>query len=172
MKLPFKRSKPKKAQAADVLAGAAKLWSELQLGKRASKGVKKGAKKASSAKGAVGSKANTTPAKAAGALALLGGVGVLVARKLKGGGPEPLPYVPPEPPPAPAAPIDSADSTPLAAVAPEALPEEAPVVVEPAPIVLDDLAGPDAEAGAPAGEEPASDGPGAGDVTDEETKRS
>jgi len=170
MKLPFKRSKPKKAQAADVLASAAKLWSELQLAKRASKGVKKGSKKASSAKSAVDSKAGTKPAKIAGALVLLGGAGAVIARKLKGGGPEPLPYVPP--PPAATAPSYSADAAPLAAVVPEPVPVEPPVVVEKSPIVLEDLAGQDADADQPAGEEPASDGPGADEFTDAEEPRS
>lgn len=171
MKLPFKRSKPKKAQAADVLAGVAKLWSELQLAKRASKGVKKGSKKASSAKSAVDSKARTTPAKVAGGVVLLGGAGALIARKLKGGDPEPLPYEPPPTPAAPA-PSDSADSTPLAAAAPQSDPTEPPVVMERPPIVVGDLAGQDPDADEPAGEEPASDGPGTAELTDAEEPRS
>jgi hypothetical protein len=157
MKLPFKRSKPKKAQAADVVGAVAKFWSELQLSKRASKGVKKGSKKAAAAKSAVGSKAGSKPAKVAGGLALLGGVGALVARKLKGGGAEPLPYSPPEPPPS---------EEELASVRP-APPDEPPIVVEDKPIELEDLAAEEGDPDEPAGEEPASEGPSADEFNDD-----
>jgi hypothetical protein len=105
MKVPFKRQKPPKARALDVLASVAKLWSELQLSKRAGKGVAKGAKKAASARDAVRpgsrkSRLGSTPVKAIGAAALVGAVGA-AARKLLGGKSEPdLMPSPAEPPPA------------------------------------------------------------------------
>ena len=153
MNLPFKRSKSKKAKAADVLGSVAKLWSELQIAKRASKGVKEGTKKAASAKDAAGSRAGTTPAKAVGAIALLGGAGALIAKKLKGGEPETA-YVPPPP-----AASEPGDMRP--ALVPQPAADEPRVVVEDAPIVLEDLAGQDAE-----DEQPAAEEESAGDESD------
>jgi hypothetical protein len=74
-----KRQKRKTAQALDAAAGITKLWSEWQVGKKASKGVAK--VKKSGVKGALSSK----PARFAGLAALLGGAGAAVAKKLKGG---------------------------------------------------------------------------------------
>jgi hypothetical protein len=110
-----KRPKRKQDQALDVVASAAKTWSEWQLAKRAGKGVRKGAKKAAAmkpskspgVKGAVTGK----PGRIAGIAALVGGVGAVVARKLKGGGGDAPAYTPPKPH-EPAAPPPSPVATP------------------------------------------------------------
>jgi len=119
MNLPMRQHK-KRNQALDAFASLAKTWSEWRLGERASQTVAKGTKKASknaakarknAAKAAKNTDASSvrkamkgTPLKVAGAVALVGGVGAAVAKKLKGGGgTEPL-YTPPAPPaPMPAA---------------------------------------------------------------------
>jgi hypothetical protein len=96
-----RRPKRKQDQALDVVASAAKTWSEWQLAKRAGKGVRKGAKKAaalksgkpSGLKGAV----TGTPGKITGVVALVGGLGAMVARKLKDGGDAEPSYSPPAP---------------------------------------------------------------------------
>jgi hypothetical protein len=110
-----RRPKRKQDQALDVVASAAKTWSEWQLAKRAGKGVRKGAKKAaalktskpSGVKGAVAGK----PGRIAGLVALVGGLGAVVARKLKGGVTAAPPYSPPDPN-EPAAAPPSAVATP------------------------------------------------------------
>ncbi len=120
MNLPMRQHK-KRNQALDAFASVAKTWSEWRLGERASQTVAKGTKKASksaakarknAAKAAKNADASSvkkamkgTPLKVAGAVALVGGVGAAVAKKLKGGGgAEPL-YTPPAAPaPMPAAP--------------------------------------------------------------------
>jgi hypothetical protein len=110
MNLPMRQNK-KRNQALDAFASVAKTWSEWRLGERASQTVAKGTKRASrsaakarkSAMKAAGKPDSSgvkgtmkgTPLKVAGALALVGGVGAAVAKKLKGGsGAEPL-YTPP-----------------------------------------------------------------------------
>lgn len=160
MKLPFKRSKPKKARAADVLASVAGLWSDLQISKRASKTVKTGARKPSCAKRTVGSTASSTRARSVAAVALLGGVGALVARKRKGDSPEQVPYVPPPPAePSTDTASQSVDAAPVGAAMPDRTPDEVPIVVEEAPIVVEELAAqePSADQADPA--EPAADEP-------------
>ena len=98
-----RRQKGKKAQALDAFATVVKSLAELHLAQRAgkrvgkgaksvSKGAHKGVKKASGVKHLV----KSTPAKIVGVAALVGGVGALVAKKLKGGDPEPI-YTPPAP---------------------------------------------------------------------------
>jgi hypothetical protein len=77
-----KRQKRKTAQALDAAAGITKLWSEWQIGKRASKGAAK------VKKSGVMSALSSTPVKLAGLAALVGGAGAAIAKKLKGGGPE------------------------------------------------------------------------------------
>jgi hypothetical protein len=94
-----RRPKRKQDQALDVVASAAKTWSEWQLGKRAGKGVRKATKKAAQLKtskpsGLKGA-ATGTPAKITGLVALVGGLGAIVARKLKGGSDAAEPYAPP-----------------------------------------------------------------------------
>ena len=115
MNLQMRQDK-KSNQALDAFASVAKTWSEWRLGERATKSVAKGTKKASkSAKKArkraakaaknadASSMANAVkgkPLKIAGAVAVAGGVGAAIAKKLKGAGTaEPL-YTPP-PAPAP-----------------------------------------------------------------------
>jgi hypothetical protein len=78
-----KRQKRKTAQALDAAAGITKLWSEWQIGKRASKGAAK------VKKSGVMNALSSTPVKLAGLAALVGGAGAAVAKKLKGGGSEP-----------------------------------------------------------------------------------
>lgn len=107
--------KRKHSQAMDLAASMAKTWSEWHLAKRAGEGVRRGAKKAaelrpgkpSGLKRAVTGKL----AKVAGAVAVVGGLGAVARRKMRGdGGAEsytpPAPHepsaAPPPPPPPPA----------------------------------------------------------------------
>lgn len=101
MNLPMRQDK-KRNQALDAFASVAKTWSEWRLGERATKTVAKGTKKASkstakarkrAAKAAKKADASTVsramkgrPLKIAGAVALAGGVGAAIAKKLKGPG--------------------------------------------------------------------------------------
>ena len=88
----LRRPKSKKASAADTVASVANVWSEWQLAKRATKGVKKGAKTAGKVKLAQ----KLTPTRALAALGVAGGVGALLAkRKKKGGGDVSQTYTPP-----------------------------------------------------------------------------
>lgn len=76
-----KRQKRKQDHALDALASISKTWSEWQLAKRAGKGVAKVKEvRPSKLKAALSSKR----AKLVGAVAVTGGVGAFVARKLKG----------------------------------------------------------------------------------------
>lgn len=110
MRLPMRQDK-KRNQALDAFASVAKTWSEWRLGERATKSVAKGTKKASksaakarkrAAKAAKKSDASTAakavrgrPLRIAGLVALVGGVGAAIAKKLKGAGTaEPL-HTPP-----------------------------------------------------------------------------
>ncbi|MDP8967262.1 MAG: hypothetical protein M3N04_01545 [Actinomycetota bacterium] len=96
--MKLRRQRSKRDQALDAVASVAKTWSEWRLGekvsKTASKASRKAAKKASKASLPQGAKRN--PVKIAGMLALVGGIGAAVAKKLTGGKAEPL-YTPPEP---------------------------------------------------------------------------
>ncbi|MDX6678396.1 MAG: hypothetical protein QOE31_2448 [Solirubrobacteraceae bacterium] len=103
-----KRQKRKTAQALDAAAGVTKLWSEWQIGKRAGKGVAK--VKKSGAKGKLSSK----HFRIAGLVAVLGGAGAAVAKKLKGGGREPI-YTPP----GEGEPVAPPDVAPPLAIAPD-----------------------------------------------------
>jgi hypothetical protein len=103
-----KRQKRKTAQALDAAAGVTKLWSEWQIGKRAGKGVAK--VKKSGAKGKLSSK----HFRIAGLVAVLGGAGAAVAKKLKGGGREPI-YTPP----GKGEPVAPPDVAPPLAIAPD-----------------------------------------------------
>ncbi|HEV7807740.1 MAG TPA: hypothetical protein VGO80_18105 [Solirubrobacteraceae bacterium] len=73
-----KRRKRKTAQALDAAAGITKLWSEWQIGKRATKGVAK------VKKSGLKDKLSSTPVKLAGLAAVVGGAGAAIAKKLKG----------------------------------------------------------------------------------------
>lgn len=101
MKLVPRRQQTKKDQALDLVASAAKTWSEWQLAKQGTKAVAKTAKRAAKA----GAVARVAPVGKLGALAVVGGVGVgaLVAKKkLAGRGQGAAPaYSPPVQPPAP-----------------------------------------------------------------------
>jgi len=106
------RQKNKRDQALDAVASVAKTWSEWHLGKRATTTVAKGAKKASKVK----ESGRATRLKIAGAVALVGGIGAAVAKKVMGGGQaEPLAEPPgpapdmASPPPSPVVVEDSAD---------------------------------------------------------------
>ena len=94
------RQKNKREQALDAFASVAKTWSEWHLGKKVSKTAAKGATKAAKVKKKAEKKAEGKGKhlRIAGAVALLGGVGAAVAKKLKGGKAEPL-YTPPGPAP-------------------------------------------------------------------------
>jgi len=72
-----KRRKRKTAQALDALAGITKIWAELQIGKKAGQGVAK-------VKKVRLPWLKSKPAKAIGAVAVAGGVGAVVAKKMKG----------------------------------------------------------------------------------------
>jgi hypothetical protein len=107
-----RRPKRKAEQALDALAGATKIWSELQIGKRAGKGVAKAQRirLPSILKG--------KSAKAIGAAAAAGGAGAVVARKLKGDGPQE--YTGPPPSAAAEAAVSAPDApAPPLTVAPE-----------------------------------------------------
>ncbi|MEJ7798599.1 MAG: hypothetical protein WKF42_08880 [Solirubrobacteraceae bacterium] len=127
-----RRQKRKTETALDALASITKLWSEWQIGKRAGKGVAKAKKVKSPSK----------RVRTVGVVAVVCGAGAAVARKLKGGDPEPI-YTPParSEPVAPAAPAPSA---PFA-------PPPPPLVVAPDPAVGAGL--PAVEAYAPLGDE-------------------
>jgi outer membrane biosynthesis protein TonB len=162
-----RRPKRKQDQALDLVASVAKTWSEWQLAKRASRGLKKGAGKAAELKGGKpsGLKAAVTgtPAKITGAVAVVGGLGAVALRKLKGGGDapayvppaphEPAAAPPPPPPPPPPAPGAAAHKPappppPLAAAPP---PKPEPVIADvPEPII--------AEAPEPPADDEATDG--------------
>jgi hypothetical protein len=108
------RQKNKRDQALDAVASIAKTWSEWHLGKRATTTVAKGAKKASKVK----ESGNATRLKIAGGVALVGGIGAAIAKRVMGGGqaeplgepPGPAPDMTPPPPPVVVE--DRADETP------------------------------------------------------------
>lgn len=146
------RQKSKRDQALDAVASIAKTWSEWRLGEKVSKSAAKGAEKASKkarkAARKTGGAKKRRPVKLAGALALVGGIGAAVAKKVTGGKAEPL-YTPPgpaaempEPPPSPVAVEDLAQgpappaSTPVepAGTASGELPPR-----EPTEVVAEDL---------------------------------
>ncbi len=167
------RQKSKRDQTVDAVASVAKTWSEWHLGERVAKTAAKGAKKASKGarrasslkdskvasvkrsrnpfKGAV----KSTPVKVAGAVALVGGLGAAVAKKLRGGHAEP-PYTPPgpvadmpAPPPSPVAVGDLDDGAVAqaqadAGAAPSA--DDAPIAVEPGTVEVGDLGDEDTQA--------------------------
>jgi hypothetical protein len=105
-----KRRKGKAAQALDALAGITKIWSELQIGKKAGQGVAK-------VKKVRLPWLKSKPAKAIGAVAVAGGVGAVVAKKMKG---ETAPvYTGPAPSEAVEAAAKAPDAPPPLAVAPD-----------------------------------------------------
>ncbi|MFP5363809.1 MAG: hypothetical protein ACLGI5_13885 [Thermoleophilia bacterium] len=173
------RQKSKRDQALDAAASVAKTWSEWRLGEKVSKTATKASRKATksaakaSAKGKKPSRSDTgrrRPLKIAGIVALVGGVGAAVAKKLGGGKAEPL-YTPPgpapdtaAPPPSPVAVEELANETSSAAAGTAVPSTDEPAAAatqtpqqEPPPVVVDDLAS-DAAAARSAGE--ASGAPG------------
>ena len=102
------RQRSKRDQALDAVASIAKTWSEWRLGERVSQTAAKGAKKASRSASRASRKASKSTAKSASgggrrkrvkvaaAIAVVGGIGAVVAKKLTGGKAEPL-YTPPAP---------------------------------------------------------------------------
>lgn len=146
-----RRPKPKKAQALDVVASAVKGVSEMHLAKRTGQTVAEGATKAKRLKGIV----KSTPARILGAVALVGGAGAVIAKKLKGGDPEPI-YTPPAPAEpmavAPAAEIAAVEESAAAAAAePESVLAAPELAVAPEPDALAEPTGLDAPAAEPAG---------------------
>jgi hypothetical protein len=82
--MKLRKRQTRKDQALDAVASVTKTWSEWQLAKRAGKGVAKAKEvRPSKIKGFLNSK----KVKLAGAVAVAGGTGAFVARKLKGGDP-------------------------------------------------------------------------------------
>lgn len=170
------RQKSKRDQALDAAASVAKTWSEWRLGEKVTKTAAKASKKAikSGGKGKSSSVAvvKRKPLRIAGLIAVLGGVGAAVAKKLGGGKAEPL-YTPPgpapdmsPPPPSPVSVEDLAGDTPPPATTPvEPTVEPAHTAstetppADPSPVVVEDLAPDaapgDAEAEAVAAEAPA-----------------
>lgn len=106
-----KSPKRKAEQALDALAGATKIWSDVQIGKRAGKGVEKARRVR------LPSFLRGKPAKAIGAAAVAGGAGAVVARKLKSDGPQE--YTGPPPSVASEAAASAPDAPAPPAVAPE-----------------------------------------------------
>jgi hypothetical protein len=160
------RQKSKRDQALDAFASIAKTWSEWRLGekvsttaskasKKTSKSAAKASKKAKkqAAKAAVPVAAKRTPVKIVGIVALVGGVGAAVAKKLSGGKAEPL-YTPPDPapdmpppPPSPVAVEDLAKDSPAGEQSTPVPPTEEPALTapkeppprDPSPVVVEDL---------------------------------
>jgi len=105
-----KRRKGKGAQALDALAGITKIWAQLEIGKKAGEGVAK-------VKKVRLPWLKSRRAKAAGAVVVAGGVGAVVAKKMKG---DPTPvYTGPAPSEAVEAAAKAPDAPPPLAVAPD-----------------------------------------------------
>jgi hypothetical protein len=152
------RQKSKRDQALDAAASVAKTWSEWRLGEKVTKTAAKASKKAikSGAKGKSSSSSvavvKRKPLRVAGLIALLGGVGAAVAKKLGGGKAEPL-YTPPgpapdmaPPPPSPVAVEDLAGDAPPPATTPVEPTVEPAMTAstetppqDPSPVVVEDL---------------------------------
>ena len=156
------RQKSKRDQALDAVASIAKTWSEWRLGEKVTKTAAKGAKKATKTAQAAKKKQSSSgttkrkPLKVAAVLALVGGIGAAVAKKITGGKAEPL-YTPPrpapdmaEPPPSPVAVEDLAGAPPDAGAADvPAAPLEgdssADVAPEPEDLISDTASEPEAD---------------------------
>jgi hypothetical protein len=196
------RQKSKRDQALDAVASIAKTWSEWRLGdkvsktasqasKKASKNAAKASKKAKkqAAKTSVPAVAKRKPVKIVGAIALVGGIGAAVAKKLTGGKAEPL-YTPPgpapdmpSPPPSPVAVEDlAAEDSPEAKTEVPSTPEPAltaskePPPRDPSPVVVEDLVSdapaedaPDTEAEEPAADDAAEAAAESDEATDKST---
>jgi hypothetical protein len=156
------RQKSKRDQALDATASIAKTWSEWRLGEKvantatkASKGADKVSRKAK--KATSGRSSRRTRLKIAGAVALVGGIGAALAKKLGGAKAEPL-YTPPGPAPdmapPPSSQVAAGDLKDGPAVNESIASTTVPSTLEPAltastevperdpsPVVVEDLAG-------------------------------
>jgi hypothetical protein len=115
-----RRQKRKKDQALDAVASVSKLWSELQLGKKASQGVAKAKELRPPSK--VKRVLSLKWVRIGGAAAVAGGTAGAVARKLKGDKPES--YTGPAPSVAAEAAGPAPDIAPPLAVAPDPATQE------------------------------------------------
>ena len=137
------RQKSKRNQALDAAASVAKTWSEWRLGEKVSKTASKASRAAKGSKRSKKSSArNRKPVKIAGVIALVGGIGAAVAKKLGGGKAEPL-YTPP----GPAADMPAPPQSPDEDIPPALITEEPALTAskeppprDPSPIVIGDLA--------------------------------
>lgn len=115
-----KRQKRKPEQALDALASVTKIWSEWQLGKKASKGVKKA--KSLRPPGKVKRILSLKWVKVGGAVAVAGGTAAVVGKKLKGD--DPADYSGPAPSVAADAAVPSPDTVAPLTVAPDPATQE------------------------------------------------
>lgn len=172
------RQKSKRDQALDATASIAKTWSEWRLGEKVAKTASKASRKKSKQSG-VQAVAKRKPARIAGLLVIVGGLGAAIAKKLRGGKAEPL-YTPPGPAadmaPPPASPVaagdlgqkasaDGATTVPSAEELAFTASAEVPGL-DPPPTAIDDLVGAPAvnEPIVPEGPETAQDDPPAADM--------
>jgi hypothetical protein len=166
------RQKSKRDQALDAVASIAKTWSEWRLGDKVSKTASQASKKASKNAAKASTKAKKQAAKAAGrqtskrrpvwiagAIALVGGIGVAAAKKFTGGKAEPL-YTPGDPAPDTSSPAASDGATDSKATTDVPTTEEPALTApkdtpprDPSPVVVEDLA----SGGAPAEAESGAD---------------
>jgi hypothetical protein len=118
--MKLRRQKPKHTQAVDAIASVTKIWSEWQLGKKASKGMAKA--KSLRPPGKVKRILSLKWVKVGGAVAVAGGTAAAVTRKLKGD--DPATYT--GPPPSVAADVVAAptDTPPPLVVAPDPATQE------------------------------------------------
>ncbi len=115
-----RRQKRKPEQALDALASVTKIWSEWQLGKKASKGVAKA--KSLRPPGKVKRFLSLKWVKVGGAVAVAGGTAAAVGRKLKGE--DPASYSGPAPSVAADASVPAADTPAPLTVAPDPATQE------------------------------------------------
>lgn len=154
------RQKSKRDQALDAAASVAKTWSEWRLGEKVTKTAAKAAKRGAKGKSSSSSVAvvKRKPVRIAGLIAVLGGLGAAVAKKLGGGKAEPL-YTPPGPAPDMPAPPPLEPTVEPAHTASTEVPPQ-----DPSPVVVEDLVreapgDTEAEADAPEPEASAADAP-------------
>lgn len=172
------RQKSKRDQALDATASIAKTWSEWRLGEKVAKTASKASRKKSKQSG-VQAVAKRKPARIAGLLVIVGGLGAVIAKKLGASKAEPL-YTPPGPAadmaPPPASPVaagelgqdapaDGATTVPSAEELAFTTPAEVPGL-DPPPTAIDDLVGAPAvnEPIVPEGTETAQDDPPVADT--------
>jgi hypothetical protein len=118
--MKLRRQKPKHNQAMDAIASVTKVWSEWQLGKKASKGVAKA--KSLRPPGKVKRILSLKWIKVGGAVAVAGGTAAAVGRKLKGD--DPATYTGPPPSAAADVAVPSPDTPAPLSVAPDPATQE------------------------------------------------